>query len=102
MIRPLVDPDWTNPHVAGTWRGMIGQNFTDVQWTAWFKSYSAFILQFARLAESLHADEFSVGGELITASHQEKYWRELVSQVRQVTRSEGDTRGEGGDGRRVP
>lgn len=85
MIRPLVDPDWSNPQTKGTWRGMIGANFTDVQWNTWFQSYTDMILRYARLAQTLGADEFSVGGELITASHQEKYWRELIPKVREVS-----------------
>jgi hypothetical protein len=72
MIRPLVDPDWSNPETKGTWRGMIGVNFTAVQWNSWFQSYSAFILKFAHLSTIIGADEFSVGG-IISKIHDKLY-----------------------------
>lgn len=84
MLRPLVDPDWTNPQTRGTWRGMIGANFTESTWDEWFSSYSFMLLKYAKLAQELNADEFSVGGELIIASHQEKHWRALIPKVRAV------------------
>jgi hypothetical protein len=62
QVRPLVDPDWSNPATRGTWRGMIGTGFTAQQWDAWFVSYTEYILHFARLSTAINADEFSVGG----------------------------------------
>jgi hypothetical protein len=64
MVRPLVDPDWSNPQKRGTWRGMIGANFSATQWDAWFVSYTEFILHAARLSTQIKADEFSIGGTM--------------------------------------
>jgi len=83
MIRPLVDPDWSNPLNQGFWRGEIGINFTSTEWTAWFNSYNAYVWHFAQLAQTINADEFSVGGELVTASHQTTYWSTTIAGVRQ-------------------
>jgi len=84
MLRPLVDPDWSNPNTKGTWRGRIGLNFTEADWIVWFDSYSKLIIKYATLATTLKADEYSVGGELTIASHQEAHWRKLIANVRKV------------------
>lgn len=73
--------DWSNPNNANTWRGMIGRNFTASDWATWFASYTPFITHFAALAQSIGADSFSVGLELVTASTQEAYWRQCVGSM---------------------
>ena len=50
----------------------------------WFDSYARFILHWAQIAERGHADLFAVGTELEKLSGEEKEWREIVRQVRQV------------------
>jgi len=82
MVRPLVDPDWSNPQNNGVWRGDIGINFTATEWTAWFDSYNSYIWHFAELAQTIQADEFCVGGELVTAAHQTVYWTDTIAGVR--------------------
>jgi hypothetical protein len=82
MVRPLVDPDWTNPNTAGTWRGEIGRNFTESDWDSWFQSYNSMLTHYAAMSQQWRADEFCVGGELIIASHQTDRWIDTVKQVR--------------------
>lgn len=82
MVRPLVDPDWSNPHNNGKWRGMIGENFTDSDWATWFESYKQFLNHFAELSEEIGADELCVGGELVTAQLQTSYFRQIIHDVR--------------------
>lgn len=84
LMRPCVDPDWTNPDTKGTWRGMTGRHFTDAQWRQWFGYFNAMTLHYAAIAEQYKVDMFSVGLEYIVASNQTSYWKSLVSQVRGV------------------
>jgi hypothetical protein len=44
LMRPGVDPDWSNPNTRDTWRGMIGRNFTSSQWDTWCISVCALTL----------------------------------------------------------
>jgi len=83
MLKPHVDLLNDPSH----WRGQIGTNFDSRQWSQWFASYAPFILQYAALAEKfrhLGVSMFSVSCELIEASEQESYWREIISRVRGV------------------
>ncbi len=54
------------PHLwveSGEWRAQIDPK-SDAGWAAWAKSYAAFVLEWARLAEEHHVDLFSAGVEL--------------------------------------
>ncbi|SHI94996.1 hypothetical protein SAMN02745146_2004 [Hymenobacter daecheongensis DSM 21074] len=67
----------------GTWPGDIEmQNPAD--WQAWFASYTAFIVHYARLAEAEHLEALCIGTELEKTVGHEAEWRELIKQVRQV------------------
>ena len=70
--------------VEGEWRGTI--DFGTVgQWQQWEEDYLAFILHYARLAEELDIELFSVGSELQSVVRQRPaYWRQLISEVRKV------------------
>ena len=72
ILRPYIDP------LDGVWRGQIQP--TSV--SAWFKSYNAFILHYATIAQKQHADGFVVGSELATMAKQASQWRSLIRRVR--------------------
>ncbi len=51
-------------------------------WSAWFDSYSEFILHYAEIAQRESVELFSVGVELNRAENQTRAWRDLISEVR--------------------
>jgi hypothetical protein len=73
------------PHlwVRGAWVGEIEMR-SEQDWQTWFANYTAFIVAYAELAESLHIPMLCVGTELEKTSHREKEWRTIVSEVRKV------------------
>eukprot|EP01113_Clastostelium_recurvatum_P024649 TRINITY_DN2942_c0_g2_i1.p1 TRINITY_DN2942_c0_g2~~TRINITY_DN2942_c0_g2_i1.p1 ORF type:complete len:376 (+),score=60.77 TRINITY_DN2942_c0_g2_i1:29-1156(+) len=77
FLKPHVDP------LDGHWRAWIGKDFTTPeQWDAWFQSYTAYIIRYARWAQSHRVSSFCVGVEMISASPQEAHFRRLIQQVR--------------------
>jgi hypothetical protein len=72
----------------GTWRAHIGFFDWDVpgepSWTDWFTSYTAFILDAARIAEREGCEMLCVGCEMVRADGQDAHWRELIARVREV------------------
>ena len=78
MLKPHVDP----ADLASHWRGEIGLDFSETQWTAWFASYRSFIEHYATLAEQNGVEQFSVGCELVTTAHRASSWRAVISAVR--------------------
>lgn len=62
----------------------------DIQFTneqdrpAWFRQYGVFLQHYARLAVSIHADLFCVGGEFVHLSRYDSEWRTLIAQVRAI------------------
>jgi len=82
ILRPMIDPDWRLKGNAGVWRGHIGAHFGPVEWQAWFESYTAFILAFARVAAAEHVDVLCVGAELQASESQDAAWRSTVAAVR--------------------
>ncbi|MBD7957335.1 1,4-beta-xylanase [Microbacterium sp. Sa4CUA7] len=70
----------------GTWRAHIGFFDWDVpgepSWTAWFASYTRFIVHAARIAEAEGCAMLSIGCEMVRADGQEQHWRRLVQAVR--------------------
>lgn len=72
----------------GTWRAQI--NFADdaapgqPSWTAWFASYHAFILHYAKIAEDTGCELFCVGCEMVSADRRADEWRALIRDVRRV------------------
>ncbi len=54
-------------------------------WGAWFKSYGAFVLHYAVLAEVEGVEHFSLGNELgNNCTAQTAHWRTLIQDVREV------------------
>jgi hypothetical protein len=83
------------PHIALSndpdhWRGQIDFGDDEVQWAAWFSSYTDFILHYAQLAQSLQVEQFCVGTELydswqgIGPARRTSDWRNVIAQVRQT------------------
>ena len=74
-------PDLT---AKSTWRGDFAPKNPD-NWQAWEAKYEAYILKYARLADSLQADMFCVGTELSrSAVERDAFWRSLIQKVRQI------------------
>ncbi|HOM80479.1 MAG TPA: fibronectin type III domain-containing protein [Armatimonadota bacterium] len=76
MLKPHVDPK------DGVWRGSI----TPTSPSAWFESYRAFILHYARIAAETGVELFSMSNELrsMTGPPYASNWRSLVADVRGV------------------
>ncbi len=69
------------PHIDlydGSWRGLIKPGDP----TAWFRSYEEFLLEWARLAETLDVRYFMVGTELAGTIEHDEMWRSLIEKVR--------------------
>eukprot|EP01113_Clastostelium_recurvatum_P036853 TRINITY_DN5319_c0_g1_i1.p1 TRINITY_DN5319_c0_g1~~TRINITY_DN5319_c0_g1_i1.p1 ORF type:complete len:371 (+),score=67.03 TRINITY_DN5319_c0_g1_i1:27-1139(+) len=66
------------------WRGQIGEGFTDTQWQAWFASYGATLKRYVAICQHLKVEIVSVSCELVEASTQDKYWRALIKDIRQM------------------
>jgi hypothetical protein len=75
------------PHVYvmnGQWRGEIDPG-DEERWNAWFRSYERYVLRFARLAQELRADLFSIGVEFKSSSNaRPDAWRRLIAKVRKA------------------
>jgi len=78
LLKPHVDP------LDNNWRAWIGDPFTPSQWPLWFKSYNAFILKHAAIAEKFKVPLFCIGVEMISASSHEADWRSLIASVRKI------------------
>ena len=71
------------PHVdvlSGGWRG----NINPLNLAAWQGSYRNFILNFARLAQELNVEVFSVGTELKRRSTDLSFWLNLILGVKDL------------------
>ncbi|GAB2954887.1 hypothetical protein GCM10027048_20560 [Hymenobacter coalescens] len=86
-IRTLLKPHlWLR--TRGQWPGQI-QMRSAADWQAWFASYSAFILHYARLAEQHRLEALCIGTELKHAAvGHEAEWRRLIGDIRQVYRGQ--------------
>jgi len=84
-IRTLLNPHlWVAGGKDTVWTGEIRMK-NEGDWRAWFDSYGAFILHYARLAESNGIEALAVGTELqgTTLGHEEE-WRRVIQEVRKV------------------
>ncbi len=80
FLKPNVDP------ITGAWRGCIQPDADGV----WFRNYKAMIVHYAKLAEELHCELFSIGCELIaaTTTANTNNWIDLITEVRSVYHGE--------------
>jgi len=82
MLKPHID--LTEEKNASIWRGHIGINMTVQNVKDWFVSYEKYIVKYAKLAEALKVEMFSVSCELIEVSQYDSNWRDIVKKVRSV------------------
>ncbi|GAA4280738.1 glycoside hydrolase family 113 [Gaetbulibacter aestuarii] len=70
------------------WRGEFTGQITmasEADWKTFEKSYSNFILTYAKLAEQLHVSLFCIGTELKNFTHERpQFWKDLISKIRVV------------------
>lgn len=74
MLKPLVDAE------GGDWRG----GFKPKDVNAWFASYTAMAVHYAKMAERLKVASYEFGGEYValsSAAYSEK-WRDVVAAIR--------------------
>jgi hypothetical protein len=77
MLKPQV-------YMPGSWVGDLDYD-TEEEWLQWQDSYRTFILDWARLADSLRVEILCIGTEFkITQRKRSDYWRHLVGEVRAV------------------
>lgn len=81
MFKPHV---WLLERDDGHWRSDIAME-NKADWNEWFSIYNGYILDYARLAESLKMEAFCIGTELKSTimRHPEK-WCDLIAEVRKV------------------
>lgn len=99
-LAPYIDPNWDLPgncrgpscgKVPGTaketGRGLIGQHFTEKQWTEFFSNYKEWIGGYAKLAALTECRIISVGSELATAfSERQQDWPDIIGHVLSIFR----------------
>lgn len=72
----------------GTWRAHINFFDKDVpcepKWSDWFRSYSAYILHFAKIAEETGCEMLCIGCEMVQTDRRENEWRQLIAEVRKI------------------
>ncbi|WP_299465123.1 glycoside hydrolase TIM-barrel-like domain-containing protein [uncultured Microscilla sp.] len=77
------------PHlwiIRGGFTGALNFDST-TQWQAWAKSYEAYILHYAHLADSLQVELFCIGTELESfVKAQPQFWQQLIEKIRKVYR----------------
>ncbi len=76
MLRPLLD----EASILPNWRGEI----EPVSPSAWFASYGALLVAYARMAQREGVDSIGVGSELNSMEPDVALWRDLIALVRQV------------------
>jgi beta-lactamase regulating signal transducer with metallopeptidase domain len=69
----------------GQWRGKIHQD-APADANAWWKSYDAYILHYAALAQQAGVELLSVGSEMVMLEDQTQRWTGLIGQVRKEFR----------------
>jgi hypothetical protein len=65
--------------------GKTGPEWPDLQpsdWDAWFRSWTAVLVNYARLCEKEKVDYLALGNELRSTGEQEVRWRTLIAEVR--------------------
>lgn len=68
----------------GSWRAEV--NFWDDEgnWAKWFYEYTGYLTHMAELAEYTDCEMLCLGCEMLGMEKQDKHWRELIRQVREV------------------
>ncbi len=77
MLKPQI-------YIPGSWPGDLTFD-TDAEWAEWEASYTAFILHWARLANSYNVEVFCIGTEFkISTLKRPQFWLDLIQEVRAV------------------
>lgn len=79
-LRPIIDEESIARDGKNEWRGTIRPRNVD----EWFASYSAYILQYAALAEEYSLDFLVIGTELTSMEQYTERWVTLIREVRMV------------------
>jgi hypothetical protein len=69
---------------GAVWHGMIGQGYSENDWTQWFANYTKAATNYAEFAAQNQIDAYNISSELESTVHREKQWREVVAAVRKV------------------
>lgn len=81
MLKPHLD---LLDQSGGRWRGQI-EFGSDQDWDSWFKSYSDFILHYAKMAKDEGVEIYCIGTELTCpAVSQPDRWRQLIKEIRNI------------------
>ncbi|MDO8581686.1 MAG: hypothetical protein Q7S16_02315 [bacterium] len=75
MLKPFVDAE------GGDWRGTFKPKDTN----AWFASYTAMAVHYAKMAQRLNVESYLIGAEYVTLSGSQysQKWRDVATAVRQ-------------------
>ena len=77
FLLPII---YLEKRAMGKWRGTLAPTNLD----AWWTSYEAFILHYARLAQAHEVSLYGVGSELLSMENKTDRWRALITKVRGV------------------
>jgi hypothetical protein len=81
LLKPYL---WSHQfYESELWTGSIAMT-SEADWKTFFKNYSEFILEYARIAEATNVDLFCVGVELPTTFAHVRAWQRLIADVRAV------------------
>ncbi|MEP1034681.1 hypothetical protein [Ekhidna sp.] len=81
IIKPHI---WISNPSDGKWRADIAMA-TESEWQQWEKSYTEFILHYARLSDEHHLPYFCMGNEFyISTTKRPQFWVSLIDTVRSV------------------
>lgn len=80
-LKPMINPS------DGMWRALI--DFPDETmfnensyWSKWFRSYKAFMLHYAEIAEYTHCEMLCIGCEMLGTERREAEWRDVIAGIR--------------------
>ncbi len=79
MLKPHVD--LIDRYDGTYWRADIGFT-TESDWNEWFKSYTEFITNYAKMAQYYDVEIFCVGTELEFTTTKDDKWREVISAIK--------------------
>jgi hypothetical protein len=73
---------WITSPADGKWRSDVYPT-NDENWELWQKSYTNFILRYAKVAEEANAEMYCIGTEFSKLTVEKpEYWRSLIQEVR--------------------
>jgi hypothetical protein len=95
MLKPQV-------YVPRGWTGSL-DFATDDEWTQWEAGYSRYILHFAQIADTCHADMFCIGTEFNNAIQKRPdYWRKIIKDIKNTYKGKLTYSSNWDDWERVP